>query len=230
MKMINASLTAGLLVVGLAARPAAADLVTYHDQAAFLAATQPGYYLETFDGLSVGPSGQTSLAFAQSGFSYSATTDYPVDEFYPFSIPGSDPGDVVLGLLYSGYSYTFTFTGAPVTAVGGYFFSSDIDGNLITAKNSTTGTDFLVFVSIDGTDELVTTINPLMFTGFTSDTPFNTLTVIPFSVTWVGANDLIVGSAIPSAVPEPSTIVLTAAGLPLVLVAWRRRSARRPNS
>ena len=208
-----------LFLAALCPRPAVADLGIFTDQAAFLAATAPGYYKETFDSLATGNDGQTTLNFSQSGFSYTAAVSDPlIDTFFPFTIPGGNSSDVVLGNNYSGESYSFNFTSGNVTAVGGFFFNADPNGNVLTGDEFT--------INIDGLTQplTVTTTGQDTFIGFVSSTPFTKLTLTPLDYEYVGTNDLIVGT---SAVPEPSTMLVAAVG-GLAMLAYTRRR-RRPD-
>jgi hypothetical protein len=217
MRGMRLAVFVALILGALCPGPAVADVVIYNDQAAFLAATAPGYYEETFDSLVPDTLNGKTLSFSQSGFSYTATT---TDNFVPFTIPGGDPSDVILGTDTLGKSYSFNFLSGNVTAVGGFFFDSDFLGNVII------GDQFEI--TIDGLTQplTVTTTGQDTFVGFVSSTPFTTLTVTSIDNDWVGANDLIVGTAA-TAVPEPATNWIAAVG-GLAMLAYARRR-RRPD-
>lgn len=190
--------------------PARADL-TFTDQASFLANVQPGYYLETFDSLpgytDLGP----SVSFSGNGFSYDATNP---DGLYTTTPTMS--GDVALSTYDSGQSITITFTGAPVTAVGGDIYGSDISGNY-TAGAITMQLD-------DGSSITLPNPSPTSFAGFIASSPIASVTIFPEGFDpgyYATLNNLIVGV---SAVPEPSNRIFGAlAGLAGMGYAWRRR-------
>ena len=207
-----------VFVVGLVATPTFAGVVVYTDQASFLAATAPGSYLETFDSLATGV-GPASIGFSDLGFSYTAVASF--DFSFPFTIPLGDPNDVILGTNFSDASITFSFTSGNVTAVGGYFFTTDFFGTPV-------ATDLLVSTDQTLAQTLSPTLGALTFLGFTSDIPFISLTITstdPGNDIFLVANDLIVGAA----VPEPSTLALAGTGGVFGLViGWRRYRRARP--
>ena len=101
-----------------------------------------------------------------------------------------------------------------VTAVGGYFFVTDVGNNPLT------GTVTLSFN--DGTSTTVASGSPVPFLGYTADLPLSSLTISgPGNNHWVSMDDFYVGSADSPDVPEPSTWMLGGAGL-LALASLRR--------
>src|SRR5438067_4363860 len=69
---VDRSLLLILMSLALSAMTARATAI-YTNQAAFLAATQPGYYLETFNSLPQFTQLASPLSFSSNGFSYNAT-------------------------------------------------------------------------------------------------------------------------------------------------------------
>jgi PEP-CTERM motif len=201
------------LVIGAA--PARAGFV-FTDRAAFLADVQPGYYLEDFNGLPGNTDLGPSVSFSGGGFSYDATN--PNDLFTTPSIAG----DVALSTFDSGQSITITFTGAPVTAVGGNIFGSDISG-IYTPGAITMQLD-------DGESITLPNPDPTSFAGFITSSPIVSVSIFPEgfnSAYWATLDNLIVGQAAVTAVPEPSSLI--SAGIAGVLglgYGWRRRRAR----
>ena len=189
-----------------------ADMV-YTDQASFLANLQPGYYLETFDSLPQGMDIGPALSFSQSGFGYTASVFYSnIDGFWN---EGPD-NDVWLSTDFEGDPIVFQSTSGFIEAVGGYFFPSDIDGNLAPGT--------ITLTLDDGTSYSVTNPSDTTFVGFIASAPISSLTVSTDS-NWVTVNDFIVGA---STVPEPSTLVLSVTGAALGLaVGLANRRARR---
>ena len=84
-----------LCTVGTLVSASAFGEVDVHtDQASFLAALLPGFYLETFDTTET-DFFDPPLGFSQSGFSYDVTLfDPPVSVLLPFTIPSGDPNDI----------------------------------------------------------------------------------------------------------------------------------------
>jgi hypothetical protein len=202
--------TLSLVLLGLvAAQPSSATQV-FTDTTSFLGQVIPGYYLETFDGLSEGHNQGQELDFSQNGYSYVADASggpFPFNaQFY--SLQGQFPGDLVdLSGNLQLVTLTFTFS-SNVTAVGGTFFMTD-------GSSVTTGTMDITLA--DGTDELINAGAP--FFGFTSPTPITSLTLTSNRMTTV--NDLIVGSS--AEAPEPGTLwMMPAVALMLFARLYRR--------
>jgi hypothetical protein len=219
--MLAGAIVAAMIAAGPLASPSWANQI-YTDQAAFLAAVESGYYLESFDGLSPN-SLSASLAFSDGTFSYDASA---TNGLFPFANPG-DPGDIWLGPNTATNPVVFTMTGGNVTAVGGYFFPTDLSGDPSTTN---------VTATLDNGDVFsVLTSSPTNFIGFTTQASIVSLSLSvdnsgagatqPFR--WATANDLIVGTASVGVIPEPGSIVLGASGLAFVgLAAARRRISR----
>lgn len=175
---------------------ASAQVTIYTSQTAFLAAlsSTPAYYKETFDSL---PLDSTPIFnFSSSPYSYTATA--PTSNSFVNNTP--DSVDVWLSPASNTDSIVFSFTSNNISAVGGFFFTTD-SGGLATA-----GT---IQVTVDGNPtQTITLTDPTSFMGFTSFSPFSTLTVTAVQGNddlWPNANDFIVGVA---AVPEPATWAL----------------------
>ncbi len=181
--------------------------VIYIDSATFIADLQPGYYLETFSSLT--GTLPNPINFSSGGFSYSA---FAPNGFYPTMTAG----DRVLSTSMSTDAITMTFTSGNVTAVGGYFYASDINGNV------TTGTVTLNLS--DGTSVTLTNPTAATFRGFmTAGVPITSLVIAldsPSGTEWPTVDDFYVGQS--AAVPEPSSAILMAAGI-LALAGLRAR-------
>ncbi len=204
-------------VIGLLLVAASAQAGTlYTDLPSFLAQVQPGYYLETFDGIGTGDLLVTTLGFSSGGYSYSASAP---SGLWGLPVPGGLPTDVVLSTKTAYDALLFTFTSGNVSAVGGYFFPTDFNGNLIPGD--------IVLTLSDGTVHTLTNGIPLFFLGFTTD-PGVWITSLsvdavdtpdPLVSRWPTVNDLYVGTAI----PEPTTGALLAGGVLLLAALARRR-------
>jgi PEP-CTERM motif len=198
----------GIATLGLAGSVSAGTQV-YTNQASFLANVQAGYYLETFDSL---PSGTIpSQSFSQGGFSYTASAALGL-----FNLE-SPSGDKWLSVSVPGDRLVFTLTSGNITAIGGYFFTTDFGGD-VTAGTVTATVN-------DGTTDSVTNPSSTNFIGFISTSPITSLSISSFN--FATANDLIVGTGVQGSVPEPSTLVMAGFAL-MVGVAVSRRNRIRP--
>ena len=200
-----------LVVAAIAAAPLApsarADQI-FTDQASFLAATQPGSYLETFDGLSEGFDAGP-LTFSNGDFEYEASA---VGGFFQLTAP-SDSTDILLSTNSALTDIVFTMTTPDVTAIGGFFFVTDLGGAV--TNGSVTAT------LANGLQLMVSNPTITNFIGFTTTSAIVSLTV-SVDTDFVTVNDLIVGRA----VPEPSSLALGLSGLTLGGLAVRSRRRR----
>lgn len=185
-----------------AASVASAQTTTYTASGPFLATLAPGSYTETFADPSF--SGDPSADFSSGAFAYTV------------SAPGAVYGNgVLIGTNLPGETLTITFTGAPVTAIGGNFWATNISDIFqptpitLTLSNGTTTT-------FTPTSETVGS-----FRGFTSTLAIASLTISSTAAVYAGMDNFTVGSA----VPEPTSALLLALGLGGMLMARRRRSA-----
>ncbi len=184
------------------AAPAMADVFT--DSASFLAQVQPGFYFNNFASVGAGPA--TSLNFSSGGFAYTISTG-PGSISGLFNNPGLISTDNAQDVI------RIDFTSGNVTAVGGNFFSSDINFNAIAAS---------VTVALsDGQSVSFNSSNANDFRGFTSNQTITSLTIDAFDVpggafAWSTLDNLYVGQAIPA----PGAMALLGLG---GLAAARRR-------
>ena len=175
-----------------------ASTITYTSSAAFMAHVAPGFYTETFDGLSDPSTGN----FSGGAFAYTA----------------SAPNDIYVGGGFLGASQeddalTITFTSGNVRALGADFFATDISDN---------GISTLVTITLsDGTVESFTpTTFADSFRGFSADLAITSLVISgPGTSLYAGLDNLTVGT-----VPEPTSWALVGLALAGMLAA-RRRSA-----
>lgn len=193
-------LTVGLLLAVLPSIPTArADATVYTDQASFLATLSPGYYQESFDSLTLG--GVVSpLPFSQGGLSYSVATANGTDFF---NVGPAD--DVWLSTANSEINIVFDLAGSPtpINAVGGYFFLTDLAGDVVPGATT--------LRLNDGTSFTLSDAGATTFLGFISSDPLSSLTFDqPDGTVFAAVNDFIVGQAV--AVPEPATYALLATG------------------
>jgi hypothetical protein len=160
---------------------------TFDNRADFLAATAAGYYENPFNDAVPGLS--EDLSYTQGGWSYTVGTQAPCD------FAGTGQGCLYndTGLISHNVAsdqLVVTFTGDPVTAVGGNFWASDV-------AVQPTGTEVIITLS-DGTTESFTSTGPSDFRGFTTAVPITSITIdAPDDVVnaWSTMDNLVVGSA-----------------------------------
>lgn len=195
-KTIAAALAALLLSV-----PSQAATVLYTDEAAFLSVLAFDSYLEEFSAYTYGSYAAPSLNLSGgSGFAY--TLSAPLNLY-------SGNGD--MSTNSAGDALTATFTGSPVTAVGGLFYATNIDGDYQAGN-------ILVTLN-DGTTRSFSPPNTSSFTGFTSDVAITSITIDATSGNWPTMDNFYVGAA----VPEPSGLVLCGFGAGALIMLRRRR-------
>lgn len=191
-----------LMAAAVTAAPAMAAV--YTDSASFLAQVQPGFYFNNFNSVGAGP--VASLNFSSGGFAYTVSAFGPGSQQL-FNNPGLISTDSALDAI------RITFTSGNVTAVGGNFFSSDINFNAIAAS---------VTVALsDGQSVTFNSSSANDFRGFTSTQTITSLTIDALDVpggafAWSTLDNLYVGQAIPA----PGAMALLGLG---GLAAARRR-------
>jgi hypothetical protein len=187
--------------------------MTYTTEGDFLAAVSaPG--VDTFDDLPLGTELAAPLSRQAGGYAYSATVG-PQSDFLTASDDGSDNW---LSTNVGSDSITFSSFAGNVTAIGGYFFGSDINGNSIPTPSIT-----LTLTDMDGVS-LFTLPAPTKsaFFAVVDTEPVLSLNVAVGTVpgVWTTVNDLTLAT-LAAAVPEPSTDLLMAWGLVATASALR---------
>jgi hypothetical protein len=162
---------------GLDGCPAGGTPGIYTDRDLFLANVAAGFYEEDF--LSVAPGdGGPSMNFSGNGFAYTISA---AQNLYN--------GDGFISTNNFADPLVITFTGAPVTAIGGNFWPTDIDFNPL-------GTDISITLS-DGTVETLTSSGSTDFRGFVTKAPITSISIDAsddIQNAWATLDNIIVGS------------------------------------
>lgn len=140
--------------------PGVAETVTLNSESAFLERVAEPYYVERFDGYVVGSpfnGTQISADFGPvNGYSWTVSTNNA-----PGGFDGLYSGNGNLSVNDADDSLFITFTGDPVTAVGGLFRTEDVDGSVLSGQQ--------VIVRLeDGTEQSIAGSG---FRGFVSSVP-----------------------------------------------------------
>jgi hypothetical protein len=195
MKNALMALAAGTVTLTAATAGAA---VVYEDEGTFLDNIQPAFLLEDFDGYVYGGYTEYTLDIGpMNGFSATISAEGGENSFL-WSGDGNMSTNNALDYL------RVDFTGDPVTAVGGWFFPSDINGFFQAGTIDIELSDGTMysFDPADGTD----------FRGFTTDAPISWIKIdAPDGAqnAWSTMDHFYVG-----AVPAPGALALLAlAGL-----------------
>jgi hypothetical protein len=133
----------------------------YTDRTTFLQNVSPGFYEENFASVPGGAAGP-SLSFSGNGFAFTITAEGAGTNNL-FNDPGVISTDSAVDAI------VVTFTGAPVTAVGGNFWATDI-------SVVPTGTDIVITLS-NGTIETFTSTGPTNFRGFVTAAPITSIRI-----------------------------------------------------
>lgn len=160
---------------------------TYTDRATFLGQVAPGYFDNPFNDVtaSSAPEPARSYTDAASGIAYTIDTQPTADDLWN--------GTGFISTNGSGDQLVVTFTGAPVTAVGGNFFASDVNTAPIVGNQ-------VVITLSDGTTETFSTTGTTDFRGFVTSTPITSITIDapnpsnPQDGSWSTMDNLVVGA------------------------------------
>jgi subtilisin-like proprotein convertase family protein len=130
---------------------------TYTDRTTFLTHVAAGFFDNPF--ADAVPGDIPSVSYTNGGWAYTVTASS--DDLF------NDTGLISTNLASD--AIVVTFTGTPVTAVGGNFWASDV-------SVAPTGTDITITLS-DATTVTFTSTGPTDFRGFTTAAPITTITI-----------------------------------------------------
>jgi hypothetical protein len=212
MKKIYQFITVVSLLCTSAASSAA--IVVHNSLSTFTAATNtPG--TDTFEGMSL--TGITPSPITRSAGPYSYTAAVSTTSFFAVGTIA----DTWLSTNTATDTITFNNFSSGVTAIGGFFFDSDISGVFKLGDIIVTATDASGSSTQTLTNSLTTT-----FLGFVLDGPLISLTVSAVqpatTFAWPTINDLTLAKSNAS-VPEPEVIALFLIGFGAMGVIARRR-------
>lgn len=210
MKKLIASLFAlSLTAIGSTAH---ASLVVYTNQASFLSAVSAPE-VDTYTGFNI--SGLTSSPVVRTAGAYGYTAS-ATNGFYGAGT-SSNPW---LSTNSATDTITFnSFTGG-VSAIGGNFFDSDINGNFQTGSITLTATD-----SSGSFTQTIANATTSSFLGFVSNTALQSLTVTSvqssaLQPSWPTVDNLTLAK---QNVPEPASLALMGLGIAGLALASRKK-------
>lgn len=204
---MKASIVIGSLAISSLAGSTRAAISFYTNEAAFNA-TLASSSVDTYDDLPA--YSPLSVTISRSAGPYSYTANAP-NQLYTAGVGA----DVWLSTNFNSDDILLTPSAGLPTAMGGYFFTSDINGA------ADPGNLQITVIDVNGTQSfsLVNT-SPSTFLGFTSDSTIVQVQVrvssSPIDV-WPAINNLIFGQVVPA--PGAASML----GLGWLIVARRRR-------
>jgi hypothetical protein len=182
--------------------------VWYTSEATFLAAMDPVFYLEDFDDFQYG----VQLNGSQTLWSAPGANGYGWDASAALGLWSND------GALSTNSAMDpliLTFTGNPVTAFGGIFYGSDVNGGVVPTAEVT--------VTLSNGEFQTFTANGTDFLGWTGNAAIASVQLDVVEPTganvWNTADHVYTGAG----VPEPATFVALGIGLAALAVARRKR-------
>ena len=179
--------------IAAASLPARALVITYTDRDAFLAALSSSS-TDNYNDLSSGFV-TTPLNRTITGYTYNATATGGL-------FTGSAGGSLALS-SNNPVALTLNFTNGAPTAVGGYFFNTDANFNIINGAITVTANP-------GASVQSVVTSSATNFFGWLDDsgTPFTSLVIVPSSGSYPTVDNLVLGQAAPAAqVPGPLPVL-----------------------
>lgn len=206
------AVVAGALIAA-ASFPAQAAIITYTDRNAFLAALSSSSTDNYTDLSGVYPSPLSGRTVP--GYTYDATASNGL-------FVGTVNGYKVLSTNFLA-PLTLAFTSGAPTAVGGYFYNTDINFNVSNGVITVTA-------SPGASTQTTTTASATNFFGWLDDggTPFTSLVITPAAGGYATVGDLILGQAVPASVLGPLPLLGAAAAFGVSRRLRSRIAAARP--
>ena len=198
---LAATLAAFALTVQTAANAAP---TIYTDSATFNAALTSSF----FDPLNGVPTGNFIYSASGNGFGVAVTTSGGMIYSNGSFIAGNNVNTALI----------FTFTGAPVNAIGGNFFAANTSDNFVS--------DVVSISFSDGSTDSYTPTGFSTYRGYVFAAPITSVTLNGYtagSARFASLDNLTIGSAVAVVVPESSTLALLGVGCSLLGVAVLRR-------
>ena len=173
----------------------------YMDKSMFLLNLASGSYTENFNSLSGGPLAPITFTDGKlGGFKFVASASHGL-------IPLTGGSGAALSTFDATDALSIVFTGAPVTAIGGNFFNTDVNGNFVSSN---------VTVNINNGSSVQINLTPTSindFSGFTTSAGSITslsikstsfIPTAPSTQTYPSLDNFIVGSF--SGAPQGGTV------------------------
>jgi hypothetical protein len=201
----------------LASLPAQAAVITYTDRAAFLAALSSSSTdnYNDLDGVYASPLSRTI-----TGYTYDATS---ANGLFVSNVNGSQALST-----NNSVPLTLAFTAGAPTAVGGYFFNTESDFNVLNRVITVTANP-------GASAQSVVTGSATNFFGWLDDsgTPFTSLVIEPgvgSPDAYATVDDLVLGQAAPASVPGPLPLMGAATAFGFSRRLRSRIAAARPRA
>lgn len=202
----------------LASLPAQAAVITYTDRAAFLAAlssSSTDNYNDLLNGFYASPLSRTITGYTYDAAATGGLFTGNVNGSQAFSTNNPVP-------------LTLAFTAGAPTAVGGYFFNTDVNFNVFNRVITVTANP-------GASAQSVVTGSATNFFGWLDDsgTPFTSLVIEPgvgSPDTYATVDDLVLGQAGPASVPGPLPLMGAATAFGFSRRLRSRIAAARPRA